>query len=162
MLQYYDFSSLSRKRTIIHSATEFFRARSDLVACGAGLVPGWDRQSTIGALMTRDEQFAYIETAKGNVLAWAKKQGIPLVRVEYVFPFVDTNFGLSAWFFYETDDQLQRSEAMGWPDRLVSRLTEVLEGLGYPAGWLSKISGYFDSHENVVRNYEGSYFYRLR
>ncbi len=112
--------------------------------------------------MTRDEQFAYIETAKGDVLAWAKKKGIPLARIEYVVPFVDTNFSLSAWFFYETDDQLQRSEEMEWPVRLVSELRQVLKRLGYPAAWLSKITGFFDSHENVVRNYEGSYFYRLR
>jgi hypothetical protein len=112
--------------------------------------------------MTRSDQLAYIESARTNLMAWAKGQDIPLHRMEFVVPFVDTNFGLSAWFFFETDAQLRRSGALGWPERLSARLTEVLATLGYPAPWLRKIGFYWDSHENVVRNYGGRYFYRLR
>lgn len=112
--------------------------------------------------MTRSDQFAYIDAAKASLLRWAPEHGIPLHQIEFVVPFVDTNFGLSVWFFFETDEQLRRSNAMGWPDRLSARFTELVERLGYSAAWLPKIRFVLDSHENVVRNYEGSYFYRLR
>jgi hypothetical protein len=112
--------------------------------------------------MTRCGQFAWIDSAKKDLLRWAEEQGIPLHQMEFVVPFVDTDFSLSAWFFFETDEQLQRSNASGWPERLSTRFTEVLATFGYPAAWLTKIGFFWDSHENVVRNYEGSYFYRLR
>ncbi len=112
--------------------------------------------------MTRGEQFAYIETARASLLLWAREQGIPLHGIEFVVPFVHTDFSVSIWCFYETHDQLQRSGAMQWSERLASHFTELLLGLGYAASWLPEARFYFDSHENVVRNYEGSYFYRLR
>ncbi len=112
--------------------------------------------------MTRSDQFACIASARTSLLKWAEEQGISLHRIEFVVPFVDADFKLSAWFFFETDEQLRRSDAMGWPERLSARFTEVLSALGYPAAWLTKIGFSWDSHENVIRNYEGSYFYRLR
>jgi hypothetical protein len=112
--------------------------------------------------MTRSDQFAYIEAARANLLRWAPEHGIPLHRIEFVVPSVDTDLGLSAWFFFETDEQLRRSKAMGWPQRLSTRFTEVVVGLGCPATWLPEIRFVLDSHENIIRNYEGSYIYRLR
>lgn len=112
--------------------------------------------------MTREEQYALIETAKESLMRWAGSQRIPVHRIEYVVPFVDTNFGLNAWFFYETDEQLQQAEGKGWSDRLSTALARLLRNLGYAPEWLLKIQFFFDSHENVVRHYEGSYFYRLR
>jgi hypothetical protein len=38
----------------------------------------------------------------------------------------------------------------------------ILSREGYPLDWLHDIAFSIDSHENVERNYEGSYFYRLR
>ena len=112
--------------------------------------------------MTRDEQFAYIETARASILQWARERGIPLHRIEFVAPFVDTNFGLSSWFFYETDEQLRCAGDMGWPDHLDTHFIEALRVLGYAPEWLSNVRFFYDSHENVVNHYEGSYFYRLR
>ncbi|HEU5115880.1 MAG TPA: hypothetical protein VFT74_04320 [Isosphaeraceae bacterium] len=106
--------------------------------------------------MTRDEQFALIETARDSLMRWAGAQRIPLHRMEYVVPFVDTNFGLSAWFFYKTDEQLRQAEENGWSDRLSACLVEVLRDLGYAPDWLWRIRFFFDSHENVLRHYEGS------
>ena len=112
--------------------------------------------------MTRSDQFAYIDSAKKDLLEWAEEQGISLHRIEFVVPFVDTDFSLSAWFFFETDEQFGQSGATGWPERLSARFAEVLAALGYPAALLTKIGFVWDSHENVIRDYGGSYFYRLR
>ena len=112
--------------------------------------------------MTREQQFAYIDLARKSFLPWATGRGIPLRRIEFVVPFVETNFGLSVWFFYETDEQLGRSGVERWPDRLTGSFIGLLRTLGYAPDWLTQVVFTFDSHENVVQNYEGSYFYRLR
>ena len=112
--------------------------------------------------MTRDEQFAYIEAARTSILQRARERGIPLQRMEFVVPFVDTDFGLSAWFFYETDEQLRRAGDTGWPNQLETHFTEALRVLGYAPDWLSNVEFFYDLHENVFINYKGSYFYRVR
>lgn len=112
--------------------------------------------------MTRAEQFSTIELARASVLRWARGRGIPLHRIEFAVPFVDTDFRLSAWFFFETDEQLRRAGDLGWPDRLAAAFTEALRSLGYAPDWLPEIRFVYDSHEAVCRDYEGSYFYRLR
>ena len=112
--------------------------------------------------MTRADQFACIEFARTNLMRWAEEQGISLYRIGFVVPFVETDLGLSAWFFFETDEQLRRSGAMGWTGRLSARLMDVLEALGDSAPWLTNMGFVWDSHENVIHNYEGSYFYRVR
>ena len=113
-------------------------------------------------MLTRDEQFTCVERARADVLRLARREGIPLHRIEFVIPFVPTDLGLGAWFFYETDDQLRRAEAAGWSAVLTAALTRALGSAGYAEEWLGEIGFTFDSHEHVVRDYEGSYFYRLR
>lgn len=44
------------------------------------------------------------------------------------------------------------------PEKFLAILAEN----GYPADWLADTSFEVDSHENVERNFDGSYFYRLR
>lgn len=38
----------------------------------------------------RKKQFAHLAAAKAQVMAWAGVHGVPLVRVEFVVPFVQT------------------------------------------------------------------------
>jgi hypothetical protein len=112
--------------------------------------------------MTRADQFACIDQAQVSVLTWAQEAGIPLHRVEFVVPFISDDFSLSAWFFYETEDQLRGSEQAGWSAVITSTFTRALQSAGYAEEWLREVNYMFDSHEHVVRDYEGSYFYRLR
>jgi hypothetical protein len=112
--------------------------------------------------MTRAEQFAYIGQAKGAVLAQTRQDGIPLHRLEFVVPFVPDDLSLSVWVFFETDDQLRRARREGWSDSVEINLIRALRSAGYPKEWLAMVEFAFDSHEHVVRDYDGSYFYRLR
>src|SRR5262245_8275256 len=112
--------------------------------------------------MTRDEQFSSIEAASASPLRWARRRSTPLHRIEFVVPFVDTNPGLTAWVFFEADDQLRRAGDLGWPVQLAAHFTGALRVLGYAPGWLSEVRFVYDSHEAVCRDYEGSHFYRLR
>ena len=112
--------------------------------------------------MTRDEQFRFIEVARERLMNAAQARGIPLVRVEFLVPFVAEDFSLSTWLFYDTDASVAAREADGTTGTLQDEFVASLRALGYPDRWASEIDFCIDSHENVVRSYEGSYFYRLR
>ncbi|OLE23160.1 MAG: hypothetical protein AUG44_22860 [Actinobacteria bacterium 13_1_20CM_3_71_11] len=110
----------------------------------------------------RKQQFAHIAAAKTALLGWAQSNDIPLVRVEFVVPFVETDFSLSVWLFYDTNANVTRAAADGTTTNVEQEFQSILSAAGYPTDWLSRVSFYIDSHENVERDYEGSYFYRLR
>lgn len=112
--------------------------------------------------MTRHEQLNIIEAAKAPLSRLARESGIPLHCVEYIVPFVETDFGLNVHFFLETDDQVSSADSKRWTDALATKLLEILESLGYPHLWLQRVCFYVSSHEHVVRDFQGSYFYYLR
>ena len=112
--------------------------------------------------MTREDQFAFIERGKAAVLTGASRYDVPLHCVEFVVPFVPGDLSLSVWLFNESDEQLGRAEAIGWSSALRDEFVQAIRSIGYAEEWLGAINFTFDSHESVVRDYEGSYFYRLR
>jgi hypothetical protein len=112
--------------------------------------------------MTRDLQFEIIEVARPRILAWAARERIPLHRVEYVAPFVESDLSLSVWLFYDTDRSLAEWARNGGSDRLGRQFLIILSELGYPDELAAQVGFQLDSDENVRNNFEGSYFYRLR
>jgi len=112
--------------------------------------------------MNREEQFAMITKAKEEIMNWAGNQKISLFRVEYVVPFVQDDFSLTTWFFFKTDQDVVDNAQDGTSDRLSQRFLEILQNMDYPAPNIKQVSFIFDSDENVQKNFEGSYFYRLR
>ncbi|MBE1491864.1 hypothetical protein [Plantactinospora soyae] len=110
----------------------------------------------------RRRQFAHLGDAKKELLAWTTANAIPLVRVEFVVPFVETDFDASVWLFYDTDASAELCARTGVTADVEQKFMSILSDDGYPAGWLAETSFQVDSHENVERNFEGSYFYRLR
>jgi hypothetical protein len=110
----------------------------------------------------RRKQFEHLASAKARILSWAAAQDLPLVRVEYIVPFVETDFDASVWVFYDTDLNVRRLTEDGTDANLRREFLAILGADGYPPEWLSQVDFLADSHENVERNYEGSYFFRLR
>ena len=110
----------------------------------------------------RKQQFAHIEAAKAQLQAWAEANDIPLVHVDFVVPFVETDFSLSVWLFYDTDRNVADLDRDGTTSRAQQEFLSILGASGYPAAWLPDVAFSVDSHETVERNHEGSYFYRLR
>jgi hypothetical protein len=110
----------------------------------------------------RKKQFAHIEAAEIGLLTWARANDVPLVCVEFTVPFVETDFSLGVWLFYDTGLNLTRAAADGTTANVQRQFLSILSSAGYPADWLARISFVVDSHENVERNFEGSYFLRLR
>ncbi len=121
---------------------------------------GWPYD--VGVDAARKQQFAHIDAAKTNLLGWAQANDVPLVHVEFVVPFVETDFSLGVWLFYATDANINRAAADGTTTNVQQEFQSILSATGYPNDWLTRVSFYVDSHENVERNYQGSYFYRLR
>jgi hypothetical protein len=115
-----------------------------------------------GVDTARTKQFAHLDVAKAQLMAWAGEHGVPLVRVEFIVPFVETAFYVSVWLFYGTDTDVASLDRNGGSQLVKDEFLRLLEADGYPAEWLSEVDFSSDSHENVVRHYEGSYFYRLR
>ena len=110
----------------------------------------------------RKKQFAHLAAAKEQLEAWAVSHAVSLERVDFVVPFVETDFSVSVWLFYETDDDVARCDRAGSSARMQEEFLALLNAQGYPAQWLSEVVFVVDSREKVERNYEGSYFNRLR
>ena len=103
-----------------------------------------------------------ILAARDAVFSWAAGQQIPLYRIEFVATFAEWDHGIGVFVFYETRAQLVAAEASGANRRLKMFFLDELEAANYPFAEFPDVSFEFDSHENVVRNFKGSYFYRLR
>jgi hypothetical protein len=112
--------------------------------------------------MTRQKQFAAIEVARMHVQQWAATRRVPIVHLDVVVPFVETDFSLAAWLFYDTNANLL---AYGLDGTTAAAEAEYRAGLsagGYDPAWLTHVTFFWDSYEDVALHYEGSYFYRLR
>ncbi len=110
----------------------------------------------------RKKYFRHVAAARARLLRWATANGVPLVRVEFVGPFVESDHSLHVWLFYDTDLNVGRLDENGTTAALRREFLSILSADGYPREWLHDVGFSVDSHENVERNYEGSYFYRLR
>ena len=126
----------------------------------AGRPPPAARLPSMNA--ARKQQFAHIEAAKSQLQAWTQANDVPLVHVDFVVPFVETDFTLSVWLFYDTDRNVADLDRDGTTARMQQEFLSLLGADGYPAAWLPEITFSVDSYENVQRNYQGSYLYRLR
>jgi hypothetical protein len=80
--------------------------------------------------MNREEQFAIIKKAEDIVLEWSKIEGIGLFRVEFIVPFVDDDFSLHTWFFFNKNLEVTENKQNGTSDRLTKHFLEILQSLG--------------------------------
>lgn len=67
-----------------------------------------------------------------------------------------------AYIFYEMDSQIGEAIETGLAKELEEAVYEGLANVGRCTRDSTKVNFEFDSHENVVRNYEGDYYSRLR
>lgn len=107
-------------------------------------------------------QLVFVERLKKLILDWTKQNEIRLHTVHCVVPFVLTDKSLSVWLFYDTDKTKSDYEINGTNDLVKNQFLHLMVELNYPTDHLKEVSFYIDSDENVKKNFEGSYFYRLR
>ncbi len=99
--------------------------------------------------------------AVGNeIIDWSNAIAPPVYNVEWVTPNIYTP-RTSVWVFCEHEDGL----AM-WSEpvraQIEAECIRLLLNHHFPERLLAQVIFAYDSHENVTKNYEGSYFYRLR
>jgi hypothetical protein len=112
--------------------------------------------------LTRDRAYAIIDQAKNQLLQWAQLQRIAIHTIEYVAVFENWTKDIGVWIFFETDKELRSCEHSSLVDQIKTQYLCILRELNYPFDLFPNVIFQFDSHENVQRNYQGSYFYRLR
>jgi hypothetical protein len=110
----------------------------------------------------RERQFALIEVASTRTLEWAKSQGLALVHIYPVVPFVETNFSLDAWLFVDEEQRLRTYQADGSAQCLADRFRLELEVANYPKEWCALVTCSYATKEVVDRDFEGNYYYFLR
>jgi hypothetical protein len=100
-----------------------------------------------------------LQKAAEDFRKWAASLEIPVNRIEHVATFEPWDKCTEIYVFLATDSDLQRFE--GKLHSIEERYREFLSNALYPFDrW--PVTFHFDSHENVVKNYQGNYFYRLR
>jgi hypothetical protein len=107
-------------------------------------------------------QLSHVDKIKDLTLSWAKSADIKLHNIETVVPFVLTDKSLDVWFFFDTDQLVQTYTKNGVIDSVKQKYLDFLKTDNYPADYLAQVTFTVDSYENVLKNFEGSYFYRLR
>ena len=110
----------------------------------------------------RKLQFEIIEKVEPLVAQWSEDQDIKLDRIEVIVPFVESEFDLQVVFFLPTDSLLETYRQDRTIHNLEKKYLSCLKEHDYPQEWLERVTFEFDSKENVDRNYEGNYFYRMR
>lgn len=83
----------------------------------------------------------------------------PLHEIHFV-PISDKE--IEVYVFYESDADVRRCDKEGLTGKVEKIFREELSQVGRGAESGVRIRFEFDSHENVMNNFEGSYFLRLR
>jgi hypothetical protein len=112
--------------------------------------------------MIKERCFTLIDEVNSSILSWAKEKGISIFRIENVATFENWDNGIGVYIFYPNDEYKEKSDSQGFNSQIEKQYLDLLKILGYPFDKFPNVTFYFDSHENVINNYEGSYFYRLR
>jgi hypothetical protein len=107
-------------------------------------------------------QLKYVEKLKKLMLDWTSQNGIKLHTIDCVIPFTLIDKSLIVWMFYETEQTKNDYENNGTNELVNIKYLELLNELNYPSNYLQEVTFQTDSDENVKKNYEGNFFYRLR
>lgn len=111
--------------------------------------------------MTRKEeqQWVQLEKAKTKLFNWARCNNVKIVEVHFV-PMFD--FAVEVYVFYKDNADLAQNQDNGVSELIKHVFLKILSDLGYIEYFGDKAKFIFDSDENVINNYQGNYFLRLR
>ncbi len=106
-----------------------------------------------------DRQWTILEKAKTILMDWSKENDAHVFSVHFV-PML--NFAVEVYVFYETDYDKAQNESDKVSEIIKQKFLKELITLRYMELFDDNITFIFDFHENVINNYQGSYFLRLR
>jgi len=107
----------------------------------------------------REQQWDMLEKAGISLKKWSKKNNIGIYAVHFI---PTLNFSLEVFIFYKNDIDVTQNQNNGTSERVKQFFLKALQDINYMDCFNNNISFIFDSNENVINNYEGSYFFRLR
>ena len=113
-------------------------------------------------MISERPEWTIINQAKERLIGFGAGAGLRIHSVHYVATFAAWDDGIGVWMFFPTDRDLEEYTTSGVTKTLKAEYLKILHELNYPFDKFPKVVFTFDSDENVQRNYEGSYFYRLR
>ncbi len=102
-------------------------------------------------------QWQIIEKAKQILVKWLKNNNIYTHTIHFI-PIDDIS--LEVYVFYKKDDDIVENQKNGVTEKIKETFINIIYDIDCTR--FNEISFVFDSHENVIKNYEGSYFFRLR
>ena len=106
--------------------------------------------------------WSIIEKAREALVQFAHARDIVVHSVEYVATFEDWDSRLGVFIFFPKDSDLRAHAKSGATTILEKEFKAILLKLEYPFDKFPDVYFEFDSDENVQKNYEGNYFFRLR
>lgn len=110
-------------------------------------------------MKTNEQQWNLIEKAKSVLISWAKDNNVNIFAVHFI-PMFDLS--LEVYVFYDNDLEIEKYLNNGISNEVKKVFINELNNLRYFEDFNEKIEFIFDSNENVVKSYQGSYFFRLR
>jgi hypothetical protein len=110
----------------------------------------------------KDKYYELIEQAEELTLQWAIGQGIPLYKIDCVVVFEEWSNGIGVYIFFENEEDRLMAQEKGILKEIENYHSGILREMGYPFNKYPEVNYIFDSDENVRKNYEGNYFFRLR
>jgi len=108
----------------------------------------------------RRRKWEVLKRVRATFQAWSERQ--PRAAKMHGLEFMPHRKFLEIYFFYEKDADVTEGELQGFSELIRQEMLRELAELQYPDFEPSRVRFVFDSHENVVKNYQGSYFFRLR
>ena len=108
------------------------------------------------AAMKKDDHG--LSEVRETVIAQFKSKGLH----EFMVLYSRKTDAFGAYVFYEMDSQISEANETGLAKEIELLVFGELERVGRGSKNVIKVNFEFDSHENVVRNYEGDYYNRLR
>ena len=102
-----------------------------------------------------------VEKADRAFEKWCSKNRIPLHKIEHVITWEDWDDGIGVYFFLQNISDVEELQE-GQAEKMKNIYIEQLRNNNYPFEKFPNVVFEIDSDENVRKNYEGNYFYRLR
>lgn len=108
--------------------------------------------------------YVAIERALTEVILAARAKGVAFRETHLITTSAEWDRDLTVLFFYPLDADVEAYQADGtsvWAqEKFISELHAAKRNFDFSE--LPNMTFEFDSHENVVNNYQGNYFLRLR
>lgn len=105
------------------------------------------------------KQWDILKKTRDFIMNWAKENCINIHIIHFI-PMID--FSLEIYVFYKNNSDLAKNKTTGISDEVKKIFLKTLLEVDYIKSFGNNIVFIFDSDENVIKNYEGSYFLRLR